>query len=409
MTTLPPQEPVALVDLTYSSSYLEDIKSAAFDKLPKVDNDVSYLTQAMDLIQQGKALVNPLQASLTSAMSGASDLISDMSSFAPKLPDANAMTKGVQGSFGSIDDFLSSGEFEGLVGASFMPEVSDVFSGLNDMAAKGASALAISGKMFTDWDPFSDPMGIPDDLSTGSGIAVTSYAKKLGVPQVSTLVSVASSQQALEARLGNIEDPDSCCDSFSSAIGSAISSAKGALGGVSDGISSAYASVSGSIASLASSASSALSTVMASVKSQITGLINWGSDTMATIKEKINTVMGPIKSAIMSGVDAASLKMKEMFAAAGELKDGLMSKISEISNSVMGAVGDLFKAINETANAIREQVKAGFASMIKSLSSVNPCAQAAFIGPEGILSGEMKSQVLTSMPEGAIIGTSFKL
>jgi len=372
----------------------QDAINAAINKLPKPAFDSQYLNEGLDLIKQGKALVDPIGGAISSLTSQMSSLGSHISS---SLGIGNAPDP--SNPQGSLDSLISEQLFGGLQ------------SGIESVASIGASVASVTSKMFTDIHPFSGRMNIPDNMITWSrkyvklngddddgndpngqylkdahGNKVISNPNNvdgLGVPQVTTLFNVTASQQALDAALGR--NQDNPCSSFMDGVSGMIASVKETIGEVQDWIGGIVDDINGMVSDVISGAQSAIGDIYKQIRETVGDIIDWTTEGIAQVKAMIGEAISGAQEAIGLVFDTVS----------GGIADAI-SAVQDVASDVIGTITD-------TAAAIVEQVQAGFASMIKSLSSMNPCAQDVIIGENSVLTQDMSDLVRANMPPGSEI------
>lgn len=339
----------------------QDAVNAAIKKLPKPAFDSQYLNEGLDLIKQGKALVDPIGGAISNLSSQLSSLGSDITSSLGigGTPDPSNPQ-------GSLDALISEQLFGGIQ------------SGLNTVASIGSSVASVTSKMFTDIHPFSDRMEIPDNIAGGA----SGDAKKLGVPQVTTLFNVTASQQALDASLGR--NQDNPCASFMDGVSGMISSVKETIGEVQDWIGGVVDDIRAQVQAVLAG-TGPIGEIYQQIRETVGDIIDWTAEGI----EQVKTMIGEAISGVQEAV--------------GAVFDGISSGIADAISAVQDIANDVVGTITETAAAIVEQVQAGFASMIKSLSGMNPCAQDVIIGENSVLTQDMSDLVRANMPPGSEI------
>lgn len=353
----------------------QDAINAAIKKLPKPAVDSKYLNDALDLIKQGKALVDPIGSKITGALN-------DMQSMAGSFKDKFNIL-GPAALDPSQPDFDPNSAIDSLISSDLFGGITD---GIEKVASIGATAASMTSRMFTSIHPFEDRMDIPDDLAG----AASGDAKKLGVPQLSTMFNVTASQQALDASLGRNQDNpcSSFMDTISGVIGSAgelMDEAKEFVGGIVD-------DVNGFIGEVTDEVMAQYNAIRAQIREQLSSAIDWVNESIDDIKGKISEAVGAVKGQI-----------EEVMGGINEVIGNVALAVDDAIGRITDTIGEVIDAINETAAAIVEQVQAGFASMIKSLSSMNPCAQDVIIGENSVLTQDMSDLVRANMPPGSEI------
>lgn len=340
----------------------QDAIDAAIKKLPKPAFDAQYLNEGLSLVKQGKALVDPIGGAI-------SDLSNQMSSLGSHISDS-------LGIGGMPDPSNPLWSLNGLISDEIFGGIQ---SGISTVAGIGASVASVTNRMFTDIHPFSDRMEIPSNIA-GSA---SSDAKKLGVPQVTTMFNVTASQQALDASLGR--NQDNPCSSFMDGISGMIGSVKETIGEVQEWIGNVVGDIYGFVSDITSGAQSAIGEIYQQIRDVVGDIVDWTEEGIAQVKEMIKEVVGDMQEAINDVMGSVTQGISDAITA-----------IQDVANDVVGAITD-------TAAAIVEQVQAGFASMIKSLASMNPCAQDSIIGENSVLTQDMSDLVRANMPPGSEI------